>query len=139
MSTLISYAVPRTDISDFIDEFFDEMSNCHTQTAWPQVDITENEQGYLLKAELPGIDKNDISIKIDKGIMTIEGEKKAEQKHEKGKFYHYERSFGKFSRSFALPEDTNIENIEGRMENGVLSLIIHKAEKAKPRTIEVKM
>lgn len=139
MSTLISYTVPRTDMSDFIDDLFNDMSTFESHKSWPQVDITENDQIYLLKAELPGIDKKDISIKIEKGVMTIEGEKKVEQKHEKGKFYHYERSCGKFSRSFTLPEDADSGKIEAKMENGVLNLNIPKAEKAKPRTIEVKV
>lgn len=137
MSTLINYTVPRTDISDFIDDFFCDMSTFPSHATWPQVDITEDEQDYVLKAELPGVDKKDISIKIEKGIMTIEGEKKVEQKHDKGKFFHYERSYGKFNRSFVLPEDTDTQKMEARMENGVLYLNIHKAEKEKPTTIEV--
>lgn len=108
-------------------------------TSWPRIDIVENNESYSFKAELPGLDRKDVNIVVEKGILRIEGEKKEETKRENGKYYHFEREYGKFSRSFALPEGTDPEKIQAKMTNGVLELTIAKAEKEKPKTIEVKI
>lgn len=143
MSTIIRYAFPQSPIHDCIHDFLHE-SNCNGNsdepgfTSWPQVDITENENSYMLKADLPGVDKNEISIKIEKGVLSIDGEKKVEKKQQNNKYYYYERDYGKFKRSFLLPEGTDTEKIEANMSNGVLNMTIPKAQKARPIMIEVK-
>lgn len=108
-------------------------------TSWPRIDIVENDESYSLKAELPGMDRKDVNIVVEKGVLRIEGEKKEETKRENGKYYHFEREYGKFSRSFALPDGTDAAQIQAKMSNGVLELTITKAEKEKPKTIEVKI
>lgn len=138
MSTLISYAVPRSDISEYLDSLFSNHSDINQKSTWPEVDIMEKETAYYLRADLPGVNKNDISIKVENGILEIEGEKNIDHKQEKGYFYHYERYSGKFNRSFVLPQDIDSEKMEARLEHGVLNLTLPKAEKAKPRKIEVK-
>ncbi len=139
MSTLISYAVPRSDISEYLDSFFCTHSDINQKSTWPEIDIIEKESAYYLKADLPGVNKDDISIKVENGILAIEGEKITDHKQEKGKFCHYERYSGKFSRCFVLPQDIDSGKMEARLEHGVLKLTLPKAEKAKPRKIEVKV
>jgi HSP20 family protein len=103
----------------------------------PLVDIVEDEKEYLIKAELPEINKEDISIKVDKGVLSITGERKFE-KEEKGKKYHrVERSYGHFTRTFTLPEDADADNVKAEFKNGVLEVHLHKAEKAKPKQIDI--
>jgi len=80
-----------------------------------------------------------VSITVENGTLRIEGEKKEETRKEKGRYYHLERSYGHFSRSFALPEDTDVEHIAAAMNNGVLELTLPKNEKAKPKAIEVRV
>lgn len=107
---------------------------------FPNVDIVESDSGYGITADLPGLSKEDVKVNIDNGVLTISGEKKTEiEKREKNKYYHFERSYGKFSRSFSLPDHVDSANIEAHFNNGVLQVNIKKTEEAKPKTIEVKV
>lgn len=131
-------------LPQMLNEIMTSDVNCNVERQfagekWPRVDILENENSYTLKAELPGIDKSGINIVVEQGILRIEGERKSDSKSENEKFHHIERNSGKFSRSFSLPEETDSEHIEAKMENGVLELTIPKTERAKPKSIEVKV
>ena len=144
MSALIRFERPSTTLSSFFDDFFGEnafesVNREFSAGAWPKVDIEETENGYAIRADLPGMDKKDVSITVENGTLRIEGEKTEEHKKEKGRYYHLERSYGRFSRSFALPEDTDMEHIVAAMNNGVLELTLPKNEAAKPKAIEVKV
>ena len=144
MNALIRYANPVSAVSDWIDEvlggnLFEAADRQLTSGNWPRVDIEESENSYAIKADLPGLDKKDVSVTIDNGVLRIEGEKKQEYKQEKNKYYHYERSYGKFCRTFALSDSVDPEKISAAMNNGVLELAIPKNEKAKPKAIEVKV
>lgn len=103
----------------------------------PTVDIAENEGSFIVKAELPGVDRDDVKVHIDNGILTIKGEKKTETKDEKR--HRVECMYGSFVRSFTLPQDVDVEQVEAAYKNGILSLTIPKLEKAKPKQIEVKV
>jgi HSP20 family protein len=144
MSALIRFERPMNTLSSLFDDFFgdniyESVDRQLTTGNWPHVDIEESENSYAIKADLPGMDKKDVSITVENGTLCISGEKKAESKREKGKYYHLERSYGSFSRSFALPDDIETGKIEAAMNNGVLTLTLPKSEKAKPRSIEVKV
>lgn len=139
MNTLLN----RTILPGILNELLSTGANCSvnrhlSSSGWPRVDIVENTNSYSLKAELPGMTREGISIVVEKGILRIEGEKKDEVNRENTKFYHSEREHGKFSRSFALPEGADPSRIEAKMTNGVLEITILKAEKEKPKTIEIK-
>ncbi|MET1256668.1 Hsp20/alpha crystallin family protein [Aliikangiella maris] len=100
---------------------FDKSSN-----EWaPSVDIIENDESFVIKAELAGIPKDDIKVSIDNRVLTLSGERKSEVKDEK--HHRIERFYGSFSRSFALPENIDEENIKAENKDGVLSLTIPKA------------
>ncbi len=111
-----------------------------TVAEWaPLVDITEDEKEYLIKAELPEVKKEDIKLTVHDDVMTITGERKFE-KEEKGKKYHrVERAYGSFARSFTLPEDADPAKVAADYKEGVLKVHLPKSEKAKPKSVEVKV
>jgi HSP20 family protein len=105
----------------------------------PTVDITEDDNEYVIKAEIPEVDKKNVKVTVQEGMLTIQGERKQE-KEEKGKRFHrVERSYGTFVRSFALPEDTTGENIKAEFKEGMLNVHVPKSERTRPKAIEVKV
>jgi HSP20 family protein len=127
-----------------IDRVFDrfragEYDASATQTWLPAVDITEQETAFIIKAELPGVDKKDVKITVQNDVLTIKGEKKQESE-KKGENYHRtERLYGSLQRSFTLPVTIASEKIDASYDNGVLILNLPKLEEAKPKEIEVKV
>lgn len=111
-----------------------------TVAEWaPLVDIVEDENEYLIKAELPEVKKEDAKVTIQDDVLTIAGERRYE-KEEKGKKYHrVERAYGSFERSFTLPEDADAAKIVAEFKDGVLKIHLPKSEKVKPKSIEVKV
>jgi HSP20 family protein len=111
-----------------------------TVVEWsPLVDISEDDKEYLIKAEVPDIKKEDIKLAVQDDVLTISGERKSE-KEEKGKRYHrVERTYGSFMRSFTLPEDADGSRVSADYKDGMLNVHLPKSEKAKPKSIEVKV
>jgi len=111
-----------------------------TVAEWaPLVDITEDDKEYLIKAELPEVMKEDVKVSVQDNVISISGERKFE-KEEKGKKYHrVERAYGSFYRSFTLPEDADGGIVAAEFKDGVLKVRLPKSEKAKPKSIEVKV
>lgn len=105
----------------------------------PVVDISENKDEFLVKAEIPGVSKENVSIQVDDRVLTVKGEKKLEYETDNDKTHRSECLYGSFIRSFTLPKDVEEENIRADYKNGVLTLTIPKSEKAKPKQIEVKI
>jgi HSP20 family protein len=111
-----------------------------TVAEWaPLVDIVEDDKEYLIKAELPEVMKEDVKVTVQDEVLTVAGERKFE-KEEKGKRYHrIERAYGSFTRSFTLPEDADSERVVAEFKDGVLKVHLPKSEKAKPKSVEVKI
>ena len=105
----------------------------------PRVDILEKENEFLLRSELPGMKKDDIKITMLDNILTIKGEKSGEVKEENKNFHLCERHYGKFTRSFRLPNPIEAKKIEASMKEGILTITLPKSEEAKPKEIEIKM
>jgi len=106
----------------------------------PSVDIEEEEDKYVIKADLPGVDKKDIDVKLENGVLSIRGEKQTEKETGKGtKRHRTERFHGTFARSFTLPEAVKAEQVDASYKDGVLSLFVPKAEEAKPKSIDIKV
>ena len=105
----------------------------------PSVDVFEEGDGVVVKAELPGMSKEDIDVKVTDDIVTISGEKKKEKKIEKKNFYRMERSYGSFSRSFRLPTEVQTEKASAKFKEGVLEIRIPKSEEAKKKEKKVKV
>jgi len=105
----------------------------------PLVDISEDDQEYLIKAELPEVKREDLKVTAEEGTLTITGERKFE-KEVKGKKYHrVERAYGSFVRNFSIPEDASPAKVCAEFKDGVLIVHLAKTEKAKPQHIEVKV
>ena len=106
-------------------------------TFTPAVEITENENEYKVKAEVPGIKKEDIKVRVENNILKIEG-KREERKTEKGECCHrIEHSYGSFCRTLQLPEDIDSAGIKAGCKDGVLELTIPRSQKKKPKEIEI--
>jgi len=103
----------------------------------PSVDIYDDGNDIVVKADLPGMKKKDISINLTDDILTISGEKKKEEKIERKDYHRYERTSGSFSRSFRLPEGIDTEKIRARYEDGVLEIRLPKTEEAKKHTRKI--
>ncbi len=104
-----------------------------TEVIAPAVDIYEEGDDLVLKAELPGLNKEDIEVKVTDDYITISGEKKKEEKVEEKNYYRYERSYGSFSRTFRLPVEIQTDKAKAKFENGVLEIRIPKTEEAKTK------
>jgi HSP20 family protein len=105
----------------------------------PRVDISETDNHFQITTEIPGINRDDIHISIEEGVLTIRGERK-EEKEEKGrKLHRVERFYGAFSRSFSLPQNVDETHIEANFKDGLLLLQIPKKTVDKPKPIEVKV
>jgi HSP20 family protein len=125
-----------------MDRLFDEaMTDSET---WPQVtwdlalDVIENEDEYLVRASLPGLNPDDLEITYINNALTIKGEVKGENEVKESRYHLRERRYGSFARSILLPSNVSAEKIEAKYENGVLTLKLPKAEEAKPKKIDVK-
>jgi len=128
-----------SDMDDLFNAFFGglDMSR-YEQKLWPAIDVGENEDSIVVHAEIPGCKSDDINISVHGNTLTISGEKKESvEKEEKG-YYHVERSYGSFRRDLNLPSDIDADKIDAVCKDGVLTLTLPKAEKAKPIKVKVK-
>ncbi|MDJ0779729.1 MAG: Hsp20/alpha crystallin family protein [Gammaproteobacteria bacterium] len=107
----------------------------------PSVDIEEADDRYQIKADLPGVARDDIEVKLENGVLSIRGEKRSEKTtgEEGSKQHRTERFHGTFARSFTLPEAVRADAIDASYRDGVLTLTIPKAEDVKPRSIDIKI
>ena len=111
-----------------------------TVAQWtPLVDISEDSNEYLVKAELPELKKEEVKVSVENGELTISGERKSEKEEKGKKFHRIERSNGSFLRSLTLPESDNGDKVSAEFKDGVLSVHLPKDQKAKPKSIEVKV
>lgn len=105
----------------------------------PAVDIIEKANEFRLKVELPEVRKEDVKVSIDKGVLTVSGERKLEAEEGEVQHRRSERSYGSFSRSFTLPEDADENGINASYKDGILLLTIPRAAKPEPRSIDVQV
>jgi HSP20 family protein len=103
----------------------------------PPVDVYEDEHGIQLKMEVPGIEEKDIDIRLENNLLTVRGERKLEQETKQENYHRVERSYGSFTRSFALPNTVNQEDVKASYSKGVLSIALGKRAEAKPKQIKV--
>jgi HSP20 family protein len=127
-------------INDLFDESFGRARSLPSATAgvWlPPVDILESKDAYLIRAELPGMKKEDFNLEVNDGTLTLSGERKGEAVSEGIEYQRSERVHGKFSRSFYLPQTVKQEGIKATYRDGILEIHVPKMEEAKPRQISV--
>ncbi|HCD53147.1 MAG TPA: heat-shock protein Hsp20 [Balneolaceae bacterium] len=138
---LVRYNRPNTDVfsrsfNDFVDEFFN-IGEYRKDNFMPSVDVSETETQFLVSVELPGMKKEEINVDLEKGRLTVSGERKF-QNEEEGKNYHrLETKYGKFSRSFYLPDSIDEETIAAKYEDGILNITINKSEDKVKKQIEI--
>jgi HSP20 family protein len=107
-------------------------------SSWtPAVDIHETDDGYVIKAELPGVAKDDVSIDIYQNTLTLRGQRKHEAEVKQDKYHRVERAYGTFQRSFTLPAMIDQEKVQATYKDGVLELHLPKSEAAKPKRIAI--
>lgn len=108
--------------------------------AWaPAANISETEAEYVIKAELPEVNKEDVKVTVDENVITISGERRKEAEHKDEKVHRVESFYGHFSRSFRLPEDADVAAIKAESRNGMLKVRVPKTPAPKPRTVEVQV
>lgn len=131
------------EVQSRINHLFDEnfgrsWANTATSRVWyPAVDILESKEAYLLRAELPGMKKEDFNLELRDGTLTLTGERKSAKPAEGVEYRSVERVNGKFVRSFTLPETVKHDGIQATYKDGILEIQVPKAEEAKPRQIEI--
>lgn len=114
-----------------------EQPNVETSQWAPRVDIREEDKRFVIFADIPGVDPKDIEVNMDKGILTIKGNRALESSAETGQFSRVERSSGSFFRRFALPDSADAENINAAGKHGVLEISIPKKPETTPRRITI--
>jgi HSP20 family protein len=106
----------------------------------PALDVTETDEAYRVRADLPGVKKDDLDISIQDGVLTINAETRYEdEKKESGRLIRQERRYGKFVRSMRLGDAVDVDNVKADYKDGVLELVLPKAEQARPRRIDVQV
>jgi HSP20 family protein len=128
----------RSVFNDLFDENFGRSSAHPSMSTWsPAVDVLESKESYLIRAELPGMKREDIKVEVKDGTLVLSGERKSEKPAEGVEYRHAERVAAKFWRSFSLPETVKQDGIEATYRDGILEIRVPKAEEAKPRQIEI--
>jgi len=129
----------RQEIDTLFEQFFSPgaLSGYRTADFVPKLEVTEAEDSYLLRAEVPGVAPEDVEIDVNNNILTLRGQKKREEKREFQGYEYTERSYGSFVRSIQLPPETDSTRIAADVRNGVLEVRIPKGEAARPRRIAV--
>jgi len=108
-------------------------------SAWiPSVDVFESQDHIKLVAELPGVSREDVKISLENNVLTLRGEKKQTAEEKTERVHRYERAYGAFERTFNLPSTVEAENIQAAYDQGVLTIILPKVERARPREIPIK-
>ncbi len=111
-----------------------------TAGGWaPRVDIAETDKEFLIKAELPEVNKEDVKVDVNNGVLTLHGERKQEKEEKGKKFHRIERCYGSFTRSFTLPENVDQANINASFKDGMLNIHLQKTEVKAPKAIEIKV
>ena len=107
----------------------------------PAVDIAEDDDAYEITADLPDVNKDHVKVTSNDGYLTITGEREheKEEKDKKKKYQRIERSYGRYERSFRLPDDVEADKVEAKFKNGVLKLTLPKSEEKKPKELEIKV
>jgi len=112
-------------------------SEVQRESWMPSIDVLETKDAIKLKAELAGMDPDDISLEVEDNVLTLSGERRFKEEVDEDKYYRIERRYGSFTRSMSLPQGIDSEKIDAHYENGILEITIPKAEQARPKKISV--
>ena len=138
MKHVVPYRPSRVSVFDDFDRLFDGFFNDRRASyRTPSVDIVEDDDRYVLEAELTGLSEKDVDVKVEDNLLTISSSSTEEKEEEKKSYLLRERKSYQFARSFVLPKDVNRENISATFKNGLLSLVLPKLPETKPRKIDI--
>jgi HSP20 family protein len=104
----------------------------------PDFEVKENKDGYVFKADLPGVKESDLEISLTGNRLIVSGKREAEAREENETYFTYERSYGNFTRTFTLPEGADVDHAKADLKNGVLTIVVPKHAEMQPRRIQVK-
>lgn len=125
------------EIGNLFGASLDDVSSA--ASSWsPAVDIKEEDGRYVIHADIPGVKADDVSITLEKGVLTLEGQRVSESTEERQGYRRVERYRGRFARHFALPDTADSDKVDAQLKDGVLEVVILKKESSKPRKIQVK-
>ena len=127
-------------LTNVLDEAFStypEEGRTVTASWYPACDVFEDKDAIKIVAEVPGVTPEDVKISLENNVLTIRGEKKQQAEERTERVHRYERSYGAFERTFVLPSSVDSERIEASYQNGILTVSVPKAERARPREIPV--
>jgi len=123
----------------FVDQPQTGRSNGTTRRWLPPMDLVETADHYVLRADLPGLSDEDVTIQLEDNVLTISGERRNEHQDQQDGYYRLERAFGSFTRSLTLPDGVDPDSVEAHFDRGVLEIRIPKPEQKKPKTVEIKL
>jgi HSP20 family protein len=133
---------PFSDVADMFGRFFEDWGawpRAGQARGWmPALDMFDRENELVLRADLPGLEQKDVEVRVESGVLTIRGERRAEEETKEDDYYCCERWAGSFARSVSLPPGVDVDNIEATFRNGVLEVHIPKSAQAAGRKIEIK-
>jgi HSP20 family protein len=125
------------DVARLFNTLFD-VGDAPSRNWVPAMDLIEADDHFVLRADLPGLGEDDVSVEVQDNTLTLSGERRAEHEQTQRGWYRFERAFGRFSRSLTLPEGVNPEGITAEFDKGVLEIRIPKPEERKPRRVSIK-
>jgi HSP20 family protein len=132
----------QSDMNRLFDSFFGRREGAAGYGAsrrWiPPMDLVETDDSLVLRADLPGLDQDDIEIEVKDGVLTVSGERKAQHETQREGYHRVERSFGRFSRALELPKGIDPQTVTASFDKGVLEVRMPKPEERKPTRIEIK-
>jgi HSP20 family protein len=131
----------QSEMNRLFNTFFDAPTgagNGGTLRRWvPAMDLVETDEHFVLRADLPGLTQEDVNVELEDNVLTVSGERKAEQEDRREGYYRVERASGQFARSLTLPEGVNADAVEASFDKGVLEVRIPKPEERKPRRVSI--
>ena len=128
-----------TQVQSQFNRLMDQVWGGNRQESWlPAIDVFDKQDAVVLKAELAGMNPDDIQIEVEDNVLTLKGERKFEETVDEERYYRVERRYGSFQRSLALPQGVKAEEIQANYDDGILTVTVPKVEEEKPKKIEVK-
>jgi HSP20 family protein len=126
------------EVDSLFDQFFGRGDNGDASAVWsPRTDLSETDDAYRLRLDVPGLRTDDIAINLQNNTLTVRGERSSERTEEEEEYVRVERAFGTFHRTFSLPDAVDPDNVEASYDEGVLTIHIPKTEESTRRTIEI--
>ena len=126
------------EVDSIFDQFFGRENDDHASTVWaPRTDLSETDDAFRIRLDVPGMTKEDITINLQSNTLTVSGERTTERQEESEEYVRVERAFGNFHRTFTLPDAVDAESVEAVYEDGVLTINVPKTETSTRRQIEI--